>query len=161
MKKWCAVLAATWGLDLALRWQGHLAASSVPGVPLWAGLQLVSVPGAGLRFTGLGALSSAAVLLSLALLLAGAFVLAQAVFDLPRDRFCHAGLLSALGVVAWTGLDLAESLAFGVRIETLAWQAGSPATRYFGLGDLVLPLLLATLAACWVVQLWRRLRRGA
>ena len=48
MKKWCAVLAATWGLDLALRWQGQLAASSVPGVPLWAGLHLVSVPGAGL-----------------------------------------------------------------------------------------------------------------
>ncbi|GGA87307.1 hypothetical protein GCM10011521_27140 [Arenimonas soli] len=160
MKKWCAVLAATWGLDLALRWQGHLAAPPVPGVPLWAGLQLVSEPGAGLRLTGLGALSSTAVLFSLALLAAGAFVLAQAVFDLPRDRLCHAGLLSALGAVAWTGLDLAESLVFGGRIDTLAWQGGSALVR-FGLGDLVLPLLLVALAACLAVQLWRGLRRGA
>ena len=159
MKKWCALLAGTFGLDLALRWQGHLAAPLVPGVPLWAGLQLVSTPATGLHLTSLGAVSSAAVLLSLALLAAGAFVLSQAIFDPPRDRVCHAGLLAALGVVAWTALDLGESLAFGGRIDTLAWQTGGVA-RHFGLGDLVLPLLLATLAACWAVQLWRGLRRG-
>ena len=70
MKKWCALLAGTFGLDLALRWQGHLAAPLVPGVPLWAGLQLVSTPATGLHLTSLGAVSSAAVLLSLALLAA-------------------------------------------------------------------------------------------
>ena len=59
MKKWCALLAGTFGLDLALRWQGHLAAPLVPGVPLWAGLQLVSTPATGLHLTSLGAVSSA------------------------------------------------------------------------------------------------------
>ncbi|GAB2664325.1 hypothetical protein GCM10027193_18060 [Arenimonas aestuarii] len=154
------VLAMAWGVDLTLRWQGHLAP---PGLAIlsWAGLQPVAVPDAGLRLAGLGPLSSDAVLLSLALLATAAFVLTQAMMDPPRDRVFRAGLLAALGAVAWTGLDLLEGLVFGIRIQTLAWQPGNHAASYFGLGDLVLPLLLVVLTACWLAQLWRGLRRGS
>ena len=97
----------------------------------------------------------------MALLAAGAFVLTQVLFELPRGRLFLAGLMAVMAAVAWTGLDLAEYLVFGTRQDTLAWLPDGPAPAYFGLGDLVLPMLLAGLAACWAGQLWRGLMRPA
>lgn len=161
MKKWGAVLGVAWWTDAVLRLQAHLAAPLAPGTTLFPGLELASVPGAGLRLTGLGAATSAAVLLSMALLATGAFVLTQVLFELPRGKLFLAGLMAAMATVAWTGLDLAECLVLGGRRDTLAWLPEGPAPVYFGLGDLVLPLLLLGLAACWAGQLGRGLMRQA
>lgn len=144
-------LGLVWLADAGLRLHAHRQPATGLGAELFPGLHLAALPVTGEGLAGLGPLASAAVALSLALLAAGAYLLVQALLDLPRARLFRLGLVAAGGVVAWTGLDVAECLLAGWKVDSLAWQGLAP--RAFGLGDAALPACLLGLAGCWAGQL--------
>lgn len=146
-----AGLGLAWLVDAGLRLFAHGRPGAGLDQEVLPALHLASVPAGGTGLSGLGPLASASVVLSLALLAAGAFVLTQALLDLPRGRLFHLGLLAAAGLVAWAGLDVAECLAFGRPMDSLAWEG--PSTWSFDLGDAALPLCLVALAGAWTGQL--------
>lgn len=146
--------------DAGLRLHGHLGLEAGAVVPVLGGLHLAAIPAPAGGALGLGPVAWRGVCLTMALLAAASFIFTSALFGRGRGRVFVAGAWLAAGVVALALADLAELLAFGFRLDTLAWQPGLAGAQLFGLGQVLMPALLAALAACWAVQLVQGLRRG-
>lgn len=160
MKGLAAVLLLALLADAGLRLHGHQGLEAGAFVPVLGGLHLAAIPVPAGGALGLGPVAWRGVCLTMALLAAAAFLFTSALFGRGRGRVFVAGAWLAAGVVALALADLAELLAFGFLLDTLAWQPGEAGGRVFGLGGVLMPGLLAALAACWAVQLVQGLRRG-
>lgn len=160
MKGLAAVLLLALLADAGLRLHGHQGLEAGAFVPVLGGLHLAAVPVPAGGALGLGPVAWRGVCLTMALLAAASFLFTSALFGRGRGRVFVAGAWLAAGVVALVMADLAELLAFGSLLDTLAWRPGEAGGRVFGLGAALMPVLLAALAACWAVQLVQGLRRG-
>lgn len=160
MKGLAAVLLLALLADAGLRLHGHQGLEAGAFVPVLGGLHLAAIPVPAGGALGLGPVAWRGVCLTMALLAAASFLFTSALFGRGRGRVFVAGAWLAAGVVALALADLAELLAFGFLLDTLAWQPGEAGGRVFGLGGVLMPGLLAALAACWAVQLVQGLRRG-
>lgn len=161
MKGLAAVLLLALLADAGLRLHGHLGLDAGAVVPVLGGLHRVSIPGSGATALGLGLVAWRGVCLALALMAAASFVFTSALSGRGHGRVFVAGAWLAAGVVALALADLGEVLAFGYLVDTLAWRPGEAGGQVFGLGQLLMPLLLAGLGGCWLAQLAAGLRRGS
>ncbi|MBY4599310.1 hypothetical protein K3217_27700 [bacterium BD-1] len=147
--------------DAGLRLHGHVGLEAGAVVPVLGGLHLVAIPGTSAAALGLGPVAWRGVCLAMALMAAASFVFTSALSGRGRGPVFVAGAWLAAGVVALAAADLAELLAFGYLVDTLAWQPGMTGGLVFGLAQALMPVLLVTLAACWAVQLAAGLRQGS
>ena len=161
MKGLAAVLLLALLADAGLRLHGHQGLEAGAFVPVLGGLHLAAIPVPAGGALGLGPVAWRGVCLALALMAAASFVFTSALFGRGRGRVFVAGAWLAAGVVAVALADLAELLAFGFLLDTLAWWPGQAGGLVFGLGEALMPALLAALAACWAVQLAEGLRQGS